>query len=62
MITRHTTVGFESRYPVLTYLYFGILSLGNTPNPAKFPLILQRIFNIPDLKPHPNQSFGFVVI
>jgi len=33
VITRHTTVGFESRYPVLTYLYFGIQTLGDTPKP-----------------------------
>jgi len=36
VITRHTTVGFESRYPVLTYLYFGIQIVGDTPNPVKF--------------------------
>jgi hypothetical protein len=33
-------VGFESRYPVLTYLYFGIQIQADTPNPENLPQIL----------------------
>jgi hypothetical protein len=33
-------VGFESRYPVLTYLYFGIQIQGDTPKPENLPQIL----------------------
>ena len=54
VITRHTTVGFKSRYPVLAYLYFGIQLAGDTPNPVKFLKKFSTLFDSQNSKTFPE--------
>ena len=48
-------MGFESRYPVLAYLYFGIQTVGDTPKPEKLLRILNISLEIGQPSPSPQK-------